>query len=103
MTNALEGQVPPDMLTRWELLLVILVINVPFGFWRAGVRKFSLSWFLAVHVPVIIGIGLRILSKLGWSLATFPALVGAFFLGQFLGGKLRRLWKGARDARGSAP
>jgi hypothetical protein len=91
------------MPSRWELLLAILVINVPFGFWRAGVRKFSLPWFLAVHVPVIIGVGLRVLSKLGWSLATFPALVGSFFLGQFLGGKLRQLWKRTRGARRAAP
>jgi hypothetical protein len=81
------------MPSRWELLLAVLVINIPFGFWRAGARKFSLSWFLAVHIPVIIGIGLRVLSKLGWSLALFPALIGSFFLGQFLGGKLRQLWK----------
>ena len=80
------------MPSRWELLLAVLVINIPFGYWRAGARKFSLSWFLAVHVPVILGIGLRFLLKLGWSLAVFPALVGAFFLEQFLGGKLRR-WR----------
>ena len=91
------------MSSRWELLLAILVINIPFGFWRAGVKRLSLSWFLAVHVPVIIGIGLRVLSKLGWSLATFPALIGCFFLGQFFGGKLRQLWNRSRGARRTAP
>lgn len=90
------------MTSRWELLLAVLAINIPFGFWRAGVKRFSLPWFLAVHVPVIIGIGLRVLSKVGWSLAAFPALIGCFFLGQFLGGRLRKLWK-KRGLRGEPP
>jgi len=91
------------MSSRWELPLVVLIINIPFGYWRAGAKKFSLPWFLAVHVPVIIGIGLRVVSKVGWSFATFPAMVGSFFLGQFLGGRLRRLWQRTRDARRTAP
>ncbi len=91
------------MLSRWELVLAVLAINIPFGFWRAGVKKFSLPWFLAVHVPVILGIVVRILSNLGWSLVLFPALIGSFFLGQFLGGKLRQLWKRRTNGRGAAP
>jgi hypothetical protein len=33
---------------------------------------------------------LRIVSGLGWHLVSFPVLVGAFFIGQFLGGAMRR-------------
>ena len=84
---------PHGVTSLWELLLAVLAVNIPFGFWRAGVKKFSLPWFAAVHVPVVIGIGLRLLAKVGWSFAAFPALVGCFFLGQFLGGRLRKLWK----------
>ena len=54
-------------------------------------RKFSLPWFLAVHLPVPLVIGLRFVSGLGFQLATFPVIVGAFFAGQFLGGWTRRL------------
>jgi hypothetical protein len=39
-------------------------------------------------VPLVIA--LRVLSGLGWQLASFPVLVGAFFLGQYVGGKLPR-------------
>jgi hypothetical protein len=39
---------------------------------------------------------LRYASGLGWRLITFPVLVGAFFTGQFLEGKLRGL--GRRDS-----
>ncbi len=70
--------------------LAVFLINVPFGFWRAQVRKFSKQWLLAVHLPVPIVIGLRIYSGLGFHLATFPAIIGAFFLGQFIGGKLNQ-------------
>jgi len=69
----------------------VVVLNLPFGFWRAGVRKFTPSWILAVHAPVPLVIGVRLASGLGWHLATFPVLVGAFFTGQFVGGKLRSL------------
>lgn len=74
----------------WSVAGAILVLNLPFGFWRAGTRKFSVPWFLAVHVPVPLAVGLRIVVGLGWRLATLPVFVGAFFAGQFLGGRLRR-------------
>lgn len=28
------------------------LVNVPFGYWRAGVRKFSPAWFVAIHAAV---------------------------------------------------
>ncbi len=68
----------------------VLALNLPFGFWRAGVVRFSRSWLLAVHAPVPLVVAIRVLSGLGWHLITFPILVGAFFTGQFLGGRLRR-------------
>ena len=71
-----------------------LVLNLPFGFWRAGVRKFSLAWFVAVHAPVPLIVAMRISAGLGWRLGTFPVLVGAFFGGQLLGGHMRAAIKG---------
>lgn len=74
----------------WTVALIVLVLNLPFGYWRAGVRKYSVPWVLAIHVPVPIVIGLRFASGLGWRPVTFPVLIGAFFTGQFLGGAIRR-------------
>jgi hypothetical protein len=68
----------------------VLALNLPFGFWRAGATRFSRSWMLAVHAPVPLVVAIRILAGLGWHLVTFPVLVGAFFTGQLLGGRLRR-------------
>jgi hypothetical protein len=69
----------------------VFVVNLPFGFWRAGVRKLSLPWFVAVHAPVPVVVLMRLASGLGFQLATFPVMVGAFFAGQLAGGKLRGL------------
>lgn len=63
----------------------VLIFNLPFGYWRANVKKFSLQWVLAVHLPVPFVIALRLLSGLGFQFITYPVLVGAFFGGQILG------------------
>ena len=77
----------------------VFVLNLPFGFWRAGVRKLSLPWFVAVHAPVPVVVLMRYASGLGFQLASFPVLVGAFFAGQLAGGRLRR--PGRPKAQGS--
>jgi hypothetical protein len=79
--------------------LLVFVINLPFGYWRASARKLSRQWFLAVHIPVPVVIALRIFSGLGFKLITFPVIVGAFFLGQFVGGKLRNIIQGRGPGR----
>ena len=80
------------MRSAWGLALVIVLLNLPFGYWRAGTRRFSLPWFLAVHVPVPIAVSLRLAVGMGWRLGALPVFVGAFFAGQFLGGGVRRAW-----------
>lgn len=83
----------------WTVAVIVLLFNVPFGYWRAGVRKFSAQWILSIHVPVPFIIALRIFSGLGWQLITFPILIGAFFAGQFLGGRIHG-WRRARSGNG---
>jgi hypothetical protein len=83
------------MLTLLKVALAVLLLNLPFGFWREGTEKFTAAWFVAIHAPVPMVVGLRIQSGLGWDLATFPLLIGAYLAGQFLGGRLRIWW----DAR----
>jgi CDP-diglyceride synthetase len=73
--------------------LVVFLMNVPFGYWRANVRKFSLQWALAIHIPVPFVILLRIYGDLGFSWETYPVMVGAFFGGQFAGKKLFVYWR----------
>ncbi len=72
------------------LALAIVLLNLPFGWWREGSRKFSPAWFIAIHAPVPVVWFLRTTLGIGWGFATFPVLVGAFFGGQYIGGRLRR-------------
>jgi hypothetical protein len=75
----------------WLVALIVFLFNLPFGYWRASVKKLSLQWALAIHLPVPAVIALRIYSGIGWRLISFPVLIGAYFLGQYIGGKIYSL------------
>ena len=82
------------MTVLWIVAVLVFAVNIPFGYWRARARKFSAQWILAIHLPVPLVISFRVLSGLGWKFITFPVLIGAFFLGQFAGGRLQRVLAG---------
>ncbi|KAB2962848.1 MAG: hypothetical protein F9K16_08075 [Thermoanaerobaculia bacterium] len=70
--------------------VLILLVNLPFGYWRATTRKFSPAWFVAVHGAVPIAVGLRWLAGVGFRWSLLPLFVAAYFGGQILGSRLRR-------------
>ncbi len=77
------------MLIKLLLLsAVIYLFNIPFGYWRANVKKFSLQWALAIHLPIPFIILLRIVSNVGFGAETYVFFVIAFFSGQLTGKKL---------------
>jgi hypothetical protein len=78
---------------------VTFVINVPFGYWRAGVRKFSAQWFVAVHAAVPMVIALRFALGLPFRWSMFPFFVVAYFGGQYVGSRLHL----RRDAQSRRP
>jgi len=77
-----------------RIALLIFALNLPFGAWRAGLRKLSPAWFVAIHLPVVLAIGMRILMGVPFRLITLPLYVAAFFLGQLAGARARRLADG---------
>jgi len=79
----------------WLVASSILLVNLPFGFWRAGLRTLSFRWFVAVHAPVPIAVGLRFATGLGFRWQTLPIFVAAYFGGQLLGGRFRLRHDGA--------
>jgi hypothetical protein len=83
----------------WTVALLVLVINLPFGYWRASVRRRSPQWFLAVLIFVPVVVALWIYSGLGFRLISFPVIIGAFCLGQFVGGRLRNIIQGRGPGR----
>jgi len=78
--------------------VLILLVNLPFGWWRSGLRKLSLPWFVAVHAPVPLAVGLRYVTGVGFRWATLPLFVAAYVGGQCLGGRLGRRVAAARSA-----
>jgi len=72
------------------ITLIVFILNVPFGYWRAHVRRFSIQWFLAIHIPVPFIVALRIFSGIGFSWYTYVFLVGGFFLGQKFGSMIMK-------------
>ncbi len=80
------------------IALTVFLLNLPFGAWRGTTRKLSVPWFLAVHLPIPLVVLLRLKSGLGFHWSTYPALVGAYFLGQFGGGRLFRATRRCREA-----
>jgi len=77
----------------------ILILNLPFGYWRAGLRKFSIPWFVAIHAAVPLAIALRMSLGLGFRWANVPIFALAYFTGQFLGARLRtRQGRGLRNS-----
>jgi hypothetical protein len=70
------------------LTVAVFGINLPFGYLRARTRRFSRAWFVAIHAPIPLVVAMRFLSGLGWRPITVPIFAGAFFAGQYLGGRL---------------
>ncbi|MBI5238546.1 MAG: hypothetical protein HY887_09020 [Deltaproteobacteria bacterium] len=63
-----------------------LVLNLPFGYLRGKTRKFSLMWFLYIHLPIPAIIVLRKYVGLGFTFV--PVIAMGAILGQFIGGRL---------------
>mgnify|MGYP001594843391 CR=1 FL=1 len=73
----------------WAIAPLMLLINVPFGYWRARSRKFSFAWFAAIHVPILFAIALRLVLGIAFCFSVLPVYVLAFAAGQAAGGWIR--------------
>jgi hypothetical protein len=84
-----------DMLTlEWRIFytcLATIIINLPFGYLRGGLQKFSPCWFIAIHAPLPLVILIREFHKLELTWALAPFLLGSYFIGQFLGKRIYKL------------
>jgi hypothetical protein len=65
--------------------MLIFAFNVPFGMWRAKVKKFSWQWFASIHIPIPFIVLLRIYGEVGFGWQSYVYFVSAFFLGQLAG------------------
>ena len=69
-----------------------LTVNIPLGYAREGFRKYSLGWFVCVHLSVPLIAWLRLANHV--SALGIPAFVACAVVGQIAGGKVRRTRRG---------
>ena len=80
----------------WALMALIggaaLAVNIPLGYAREGFRRFSIGWFVCVHLSVPLIAWIRLSNHVSaWGI---PAFVACAVLGQIAGGKIRRIRRG---------
>ncbi|MGL6224541.1 MAG: hypothetical protein ACRC6L_13260 [Steroidobacteraceae bacterium] len=89
-------------MSAWSSYALVIaatfVLNVPFGYWRAGVVKFSAQWFVAVHAVVPLVVYMRHAAGLPFRWSLLPLFVTAYFGGQYLGSRWR-LKRGSQPNR----
>jgi len=68
------------------LFSLTIMINLFFGHLRNKTKKFSLNWFLCIHLPIPLIFFARVSSHL--SFRYIPLFVVAALTGQILGGKI---------------
>ncbi|SJZ31327.1 hypothetical protein SAMN02745118_00203 [Selenihalanaerobacter shriftii] len=69
------------------LILITFLINLPFGAYRTTTKKFSLAWFLSIHLPIPLIYWLRISS--GYTIKIIPIMVLIAIGSQLSGGKIK--------------
>ncbi len=69
-----------------SIFSITFMLNLYFGYLRNKSSKFSIKWFLYIHMPVPVVIIARILSNL--DSLYIPLFIFAAVTGQILGGKL---------------
>ena len=66
------------------LLLVTFVLTLPFGRWRAKCKKYTVKWWLAIHLIIPFIFLMRRWG--GFSYWYIPLFLTATVLGQIVGG-----------------
>lgn len=68
------------------LFVSTLLLNLPFGYARARAKRYSLRWFLYIHIPIPFIFIARIISNI--DIKYIPIFAFAAIAGQLLGGKM---------------
>ena len=82
-----------DLFNQSPLLLAALlaatfVITLPFGVWRATCRKFTIQWWLAIHLVIPFIFLMRRWG--GFSYWYIPLFLASTVLGQIVGGRINK-------------
>jgi len=66
---------------------IAFIANLPFGYLRQNVRKYSPLWFLYIHISIPLIVALRL--SYGIDYPFIPIFVAAAVGGQVVGARLR--------------
>jgi len=76
--------------------IIVFFLAFPFGFWRAKSKFKSRDWMLAIHIPVVFIILMRIYNKahfhIGFSWTSLVYNVIAFMVAQYIAGLIYHKW-----------
>lgn len=71
-----------------SLLLFALLSNIPLGYLRENTTKYSVRWFVYIHLSIPVIVALRYSLGFGWEVVPFS--IASAVIGQLVGGRLRK-------------
>jgi L-asparagine transporter-like permease len=74
------------LITVSGIALLAAAVNIPLGYWRCSVPRFSVCWFIAVHLSVPLLYEVRVWSAV--EIYWIPIFICAAIVGQFGGGRI---------------
>ena len=77
-----------NILPLAALLIFSFGANLPLGYLRETSRRFSLHWFVLIHLSIPFIIALRSLFGFGWQV--IPLTLVCAVAGQIIGSRIRR-------------
>lgn len=75
-------------ISLFSLLAFALLSNIPLGYLRESTERYSLRWFIYIHLSIPAIIALRYSLGFGWTVIPFS--IGCAVAGQLLGSFFRR-------------
>jgi hypothetical protein len=72
----------------FSLFAFALLSNIPLGYLRMGSRRYSVRWFVYIHLSVPFIIGLRVVNHISWQVIPFSIALAV--IGQMIGSRLYR-------------
>lgn len=70
------------------LIIAAFVLNLPFGYFRVKTKKFSIQWFLYIHLPIPFIFVLRTFAGFGFKIV--PLMIAGAVAGQIIGGRFNK-------------
>jgi hypothetical protein len=71
-----------------SLLLFAFFSNIPLGYLRMGSPKYSVRWFVYIHLSVPFIVGLRVANNISWQMIPFSIALAV--AGQMIGSRIYR-------------